>query len=58
MAVYYTLPRMRLYEKKKVKKLNDQPTNFERSFHKNWTEEIDSALGSDFQRKIVKKKLT
>ena len=55
MAVYYTLPSMRLYEKKKVKKLNDQPTNFERSFHKNWTEEIDSALGSDFQRKIVKK---
>ena len=52
MAVYYTLPRIRLYEKTKVKKLNDQPTNFERSFHKNWT------LGSEFQRKIVKKKLT
>ena len=40
-------------KKKKVKKPNNLPTNFERPLYKNWAEETDSALGSDFQRKIV-----
>ena len=54
MAAYYSSLRVRLHEKKKVKKINNLPTNFERSFYKNWAEEADSALGLDFQIKIVR----
>ena len=53
MAAYYSLPRVRLHEKKKIKKLNNLRSNFETSFYKNWAEEIDASFDLDFQRKIV-----
>ena len=53
MASYYSLLRVRLREKKKVKKLNNLPNNFEMSFYKNWAEEINSTFSSNFQRKVV-----
>ena len=51
--LHYSLPRVKLHEKKKTKKLNNLPSNFEKNFYKNWAEEIDGVINSDFQRKVI-----
>lgn len=53
MAAYCSLPRVKLHENKKMEKLNNLSSNFEKSFYKSWAKEINGAFGSDFQRKIL-----
>ena len=49
----YSLPRVRLHDKKETKKLNNLPINFEKNFYKSWAEQIDGVINSDFQRKVI-----
>ena len=53
MQPYHSLPRAKLFEKKKTKRLNNLPSNLEKTFYKEWAEEIDSSLDSASQRSIL-----
>ena len=50
---FYSFPITSLIKKGKVKKCNNLPSNFKTDFYKNWLENIDSSVDSDFQRKTV-----
>ena len=50
---FYSLPRRRLIKETKVKKFNNLPSNFETDFYKNWLENVDSSVDSDFQKKVI-----
>ena len=53
MAVYYSLPRVKLHEKKKMEKLKNLPSNFKKDFYQSWVKKIKGAFVSYFQRKIL-----
>ena len=54
---YYSLPHVRLHEKRETKKHNNLTSNFEKNFYKSCAEEKNGVMDSDFQRKIISEAL-
>ena len=51
MALYFP-PKGNLNKKAKIKKLNNVPSYFETDFYKNWLENNDLSIDSNFQKKL------
>ena len=50
---FYSLPTGKLHKKRKTRKLNNLPMNFEGYFYKNKLDNIDGTFDSNFQRKMI-----
>ena len=54
MDSFISLPCARIHRKEETKRLNNLPSNFIESFHKNWLYVIDFSHDTNFQQEIVK----
>ena len=49
----YVYPRARIQQTKETKKLYNLPSDFEQKFSRDWLDEINFSLDTDFQRNVV-----